>query len=127
MSSGTTYHVDPRCPDVQAFIGRLKQDLNAREMSGELKRIIAPAKFEEFASQHEPTCIRCKAYVGPRASHDNRSAIWGGAAVGLIVGLVAGFFRESYWQTVLYAVGIGAALGLGVEVLARVGSLLRRK
>lgn len=127
MSSETTCHVDPQCPDVQAFIGRLKQDLNAREMSGELKRIVAPAKFEEFASQHEPTCIRCKAYVGPRASHDNRSAIWGGATVGLIAGLVAGFFRESYWQTVLYAVGIGSALGLAAELLAASAIILRRK
>jgi hypothetical protein len=34
----------------------------------------------------------------------NRSAIWGGATLGLVVGLILGFFVGSYWTTVLYAV-----------------------
>jgi len=49
---------------------------------------------------------------------DNRSAIWGGATGGLLIGFVVGFFRENYWQTVLYVVMIGAALGVGSEVFA---------
>jgi hypothetical protein len=49
------------------------------------------------------------------------SAIWGGATLGLIVGLVLGFFVGSYWTTLLYAVLIGAAIGLATNVLAWVG------
>jgi hypothetical protein len=30
----------------------------------------------------------------------NRSAIWGGATLGLVVGLILGFFVGSYWTTV---------------------------
>ena len=41
--------------------------------------------------------------------------------MGLFLGLILGFFRESYWQTVLYAVLIGAALGVGANVLAWFG------
>lgn len=55
------------------------------------------------------------------------SAIWGGATGGLFIGLIVGFFRESYWQTVLYAVVIGAALGLGANLLAVVGYLIHRR
>ena len=56
---------------------------------------------------------------------DNRSPIWGGATLGLLIGLIAGFFRDHYWQTVLYAVLIGAGLGVAADVLARIGP--RRK
>lgn len=47
--------------------------------------------------------------------------------MGLIVGLVVGFFRDSYWQTVLYAVVIGAALGAGTNLLAWIGGFLGRR
>jgi hypothetical protein len=57
---------------------------------------------------------------------DNRSAIWGGATFGLLIGLIVGFFRESYWHTVLYAVLIGAALGVGANILSWVGAVIRR-
>jgi hypothetical protein len=56
---------------------------------------------------------------------DNRSAVWGGATGGLIIGLVVGFFRDSYWWTVLYAVLIGAGLGAGATLLAWIGSRKR--
>lgn len=56
---------------------------------------------------------------------DNRSAIWGGATIGLAVGLILGFFfGSSYWMTVLLAVGIGAAAGAAANVLAWSGSRL---
>jgi hypothetical protein len=58
---------------------------------------------------------------------DNRSAIWGGGTIGLLVGLIVGFFRESYWQTVLNAVLIGAGLGLAANIIAWVGGLLGRR
>jgi hypothetical protein len=48
---------------------------------------------------------------------DNRSAIWGGATIGLVIGLILGFFVGTYWMTVLYAVGIGAALRVVANIL----------
>jgi hypothetical protein len=53
---------------------------------------------------------------------DGRSPIWGGATIGLFVGLILGFFVGTYWTTVLYAVGIGAAAGLASNVLAWLGN-----
>jgi hypothetical protein len=50
-----------------------------------------------------------------------RSAIWGGATLGLVVGLILGFFVGSYWTTVLYAVLIGAGCGVAANALALVG------
>jgi hypothetical protein len=57
----------------------------------------------------------------------NRSAIWGGATLGLIVGLILGFFVGSYWTTVLYAVLIGAASGVVANVLAWPSDIARRR
>jgi hypothetical protein len=57
---------------------------------------------------------------------DNRSAIWGGATFGLLIGLIVGFFRDSYWQTVVYAVLIGAALGLAANILSWIGAVISR-
>lgn len=48
---------------------------------------------------------------------DERSPVWGGATLGLLVGLVAGFFRQSYWTTVFITVAIGATLGFVVSAL----------
>jgi len=39
--------------------------------------------------------------------------------MGLLIGLVVGLFRANYWQTVVYVVLIGVALGVGTEVLSR--------
>jgi hypothetical protein len=49
------------------------------------------------------------------------SAIWGGATLGLVVGLILGFFVGNYWMTALYAVLIGAGCGLASNALAWVG------
>lgn len=50
---------------------------------------------------------------------DNRSAIWGGATLALAAGLILGFFvGSSYWMTVLYAVVVGAAVGVAANILA---------
>jgi hypothetical protein len=49
--------------------------------------------------------------------NNNRSAVWGGATIGLVVGLILGFFVGTYWMTVLYAVGIGAAVGVVANIL----------
>lgn len=43
--------------------------------------------------------------------------------LGLVIGLILGFFVGSYWTTVLYAVLIGAALGVASNVLAVLGNV----
>lgn len=58
---------------------------------------------------------------------ESRSAIWGGATAGLLVGLVLGFFVGHYWSTVLYSVLVGAGLGLAAEILGRVSDQTRRR
>lgn len=50
------------------------------------------------------------------------SAIWGGATIGLFLGLILGFFiGSSYWKTALCAVIIGAVLGIVANFLAFLG------
>lgn len=56
------------------------------------------------------------------------SAIWGGATLGLVVGLILGFFiAGSYWRNVLIAVLIGAGAGIAANVLAWVGDVIARR
>jgi hypothetical protein len=55
------------------------------------------------------------------------SAIWGGATIGLVVGLILGFFVGTYWTTVLYAVGIGAALGVVANILGWLSDRARNR
>jgi hypothetical protein len=63
-----------------------------------------------------------------RTVDDRRSAVWGGATLGLFVGLILGFFvGSSYWRTVLIAVGIGAASGIVANILGWIGDRARRK
>jgi hypothetical protein len=56
------------------------------------------------------------------------SAIWGGATLGLFVGLILGFFvGSSYWRTVLIAVAIGAASGFVANILGSVSDIFARR
>jgi hypothetical protein len=55
------------------------------------------------------------------------SAIWGGATLGLFIGLVLGFFVGSYWTTVLYSVLIGAGSGVVANLIAWPGDVIRRR
>jgi hypothetical protein len=57
----------------------------------------------------------------------NRSAVWGGATLGLFVGLILGFFVGNYWMTVLYAVLMGAATGAVANILGWLGDRARNR
>lgn len=122
--------IDYDCPTVDAFVLAMDADLDAAGIRGLNRHTTTVEKLNAFAVEHKSSCPRCRGIVRRDAATEEEgpSPIWGGATLGLFVGLIVGFFRENYWQTVLYAVGIGAALGLGSEVLARVGNfIIRRK
>ena len=55
-----------------------------------------------------------------------RWAIWGGAVLGLFVGLVLSFFIGSYWHTVLYSVSVGMAARVAAEAVGWLSDELRR-
>jgi uncharacterized membrane protein len=58
---------------------------------------------------------------------NGRSAIWGGATLGFIVGLVLGFFVGNFWTTVLRAVLDGTGIGVVAELLGWLSDALRRR
>jgi len=53
----------------------------------------------------------------------NRSAVWGGATTGLVVGLGLWLFFGDF-EKVLWATVIGGIIGLGAELLGRLGDRL---
>jgi len=55
------------------------------------------------------------------------SVIWKTMAGSVLVGLIVGFFRENYWQTVLLTLIIGVTSGVGLAVLVRNGVFGNRK
>lgn len=58
-----------------------------------------------------------------KLKEDNRSAIWGGATVGLVVGIVLWFVYDDP-QKIIWAVVIGGLVGLVAELLAKIGNKL---
>lgn len=54
-----------------------------------------------------------------------RSAIWGGATIGLIVGIVLGIIRGDF-SDILRAALIGADFGLLASILGIIGDRLKR-
>lgn len=54
-----------------------------------------------------------------------RSAIWGGATIGLIIGVILGIIRGDF-SDILRAALIGADLGLLANILGMLGDRLKR-
>ena len=54
-----------------------------------------------------------------------QSAIWGGATLGLIIGIVVGLVRDPFWGTLVYGVLIGTALGIVATLMGWLGDYLR--
>lgn len=55
-----------------------------------------------------------------------RSAIWGGATLGLIVGIIIGIFNKDF-SNIFRAILIGADVGLAAEILGFLGDRLRMR
>jgi hypothetical protein len=56
---------------------------------------------------------------------DNRSAVWGGATLGLVIGALIGVFGGQFWASVLWGLGIGAVVGFAAAFLGWISDLLR--
>jgi hypothetical protein len=116
--------IDPACQEYTAAMAEL---FTANPMIDQASALALIEKANELAGRHRSSCVQCQAYAGIASVKDERSAIWGGATLGLLVGLTIGWFRDSYWETVLYSVLIGAGCGLAADALARVGNRLLRR
>ena len=125
MTKDVLDRIDPQCPEINAFCVALDAEANALGLTGEKGALFEGEKTQQFASAHLATCSRCRSYR--RGNADGRSAVWGGATLGFVIGAIAGLFTESFWQTVFYGVLIGGALGGASELLARGGNLFRRE
>jgi hypothetical protein len=110
--------LDQDCPDAVALLESVNAEVAAEGLNGEAAFLATLAKLNPRAAQHKSSCPRCRSFDPRRTRRDERSAVWGGGTLGLLVGLVAGFFRDNYWETVALAVLIGAVLGLGANLLA---------
>ena len=114
--------IDPKCQTAEASGKAIEATLDAEGLTGEAYAREFLKRYKDFAVDHVRRCDRCRSYQPDEETREEntRSPIWGGATVGLLVGLVVGFFRDNYWQTLLYGIGVGAAIGLAVNVLAAV-------
>lgn len=61
-----------------------------------------------------------------RALGFGRSAIWGGATAGLIIGFLWGLFTGNIGNGIKNGVIIGAALGIITELLGFIGDRLKK-
>lgn len=57
---------------------------------------------------------------------EERSAIWGGATLGFIIGLIIGVIKGNFWDIILRAIFIGADVGLLANILAWIGARMKR-
>lgn len=55
-----------------------------------------------------------------------RNPVWGGATVGVIVGLILALVKHD-WSLLALGFAIGAFAGLGVEGLGQLGDWLKRR
>jgi len=55
-----------------------------------------------------------------------RSAVWGGATLGVIVGLILALVKHD-WSLLALSFAIGTFIGLGAEGLGQLGDWLKRR
>lgn len=56
-----------------------------------------------------------------------RNAVWGGATIGVLVGVVVAFTRPGFdWEVIGHSAVIGAFVGLVAEFLGAIGDDLKR-
>ena len=56
-----------------------------------------------------------------------KNAVWGGATLGLFIGVVVAMVRPGFdWAVVGHAIVVGAAIGLLFDGLGEIGDRLRR-
>jgi len=115
--------LDPDCPDAIAFGKATEAEVAIEGLVGEAAFRESLGRINVKALEHKKACARCRSFTPHSVPRDERSPVWGGATLGLLAGLVAGFFRPNYWATVLLSVAIGAIVGF---VVGGLSWLLRR-
>ena len=118
--------IDPKCQAAETSGKSLDAQLEMEGLEGQADAREFLKRYNDFAVQNVPICARCRPYRPDEGAReeDSRSPIWVGATLGLLIGLLVGFFRANYWRTVLYSIGFGAALGVAANWLGLVGSML---
>jgi hypothetical protein len=119
--------LDHDCPGALNLLESVNAEVAVENLNGEAAFLATLAKLNPRAVQHKMSCLRCRSFKPAVPRHDNRSAVWGGGTLGLIVGLVVGFFRGDYWQTATLGVVIGATLGIAANLLAWAGASLSNR
>lgn len=56
-----------------------------------------------------------------------RNAIWGGATIGLIIGIIIAVFQKFNWSIIGRAVIIGILVGVIAEVIGIIADYLKNK
>lgn len=55
-----------------------------------------------------------------------RNAVWGGAILGLFIGLGVGLVRGDMLNSIMWGVSIGTFLGFAAELLGKVGDSFKK-
>ena len=56
-----------------------------------------------------------------------QNAIWGGATIGLVLGIVIAVFNKFNWSIIYKAIVIGIIVGLIADLLGMISDLLKKK
>ena len=56
-----------------------------------------------------------------------QNAIWGGATIGLVLGIVIAVFNKFNWSIIYKAIVIGIIVGLIANLLGMISDLLKKK
>ena len=56
-----------------------------------------------------------------------QNAIWGGATIGLVLGIIIAIFNKFNWSITYKAIVIGILIGLIADLLGMISDLLKRK
>jgi len=56
-----------------------------------------------------------------------RNSVWGGAAIGLVVGVIVTMFQKFDWAITYKAIVVGALIGTAADLLGLLSDFLRKK
>jgi hypothetical protein len=108
--------IDHDCGDATVAGQRIQAEVRAAGFVGESAFVETLRRVNEYAHEHKGTCPRCRGFQ-PRAGN-RQSAAWGGATIGVLVGLGIGYFRQDYLASIAISVAVGSLLGFILEAIS---------